>query len=573
MLIEEIENEIASIDRQIAILKSRRSQLNQHKQALLDRAMDGDLRSKEASQYESEDHPWSEAIKELAFRHWNIRSFRPLQLPILNAALDLKRDLFVILPTGGGKSLTYQLPPLLEKDKGFTLVISPLISLIQDQVFNLREANICATYMTSTTEQEEVKAIHSSMVQGNDLRLLYVTPEKIGNSKRFMSILNKAPDYKKLNVLRTLFPQTPIMALTATCSRRVMKDVMDILGLKQPYMPNGTLVYSAPLYRPNLIYQVIQKPETHAETIRHMAMWIMTHHPGESGIIYCTTKKEVENVCSDISSYGIAAAAYHADILDAEKEQVHQMWRQNEISVIVATIAFGMGINHLNTRFIIHHSISKSLENFYQETGRAGRDGKDADCVLYYRGLDVYAMVDYAQSLTKCRKILFEEYFGYASFISDATAEDTVVNEITPDAKCGRCDNCRRASDLFKKDITVEALTLVELCKALTERNQRVTMQKLIQLWRGRMLAAHCVADLKGNPAIQLPVNKKYKVQDLERIINHLLMESFLAESFHFTAYNNISYVTAGARSVYTLMLMICLDILLKAGALMNSVI
>jgi len=418
--------------------------------------------------------PWDLEADDTRFNIFGISSYRSNQREIINAVMS-GRDVLVIMAAGGGKSLCYQLPAVLRD--GIALVVSPLLSLIQDQVIGLSALGIPAYMLTSTTNKEVEKFIYKTLDKGEgELKILYVTPEKISKSKRFMSKLEKChhagrlsliaideahccsqwghdfrPDYKNLGILKIQFPSVPMIALTATATSKVQMDLMEMLHIPR------CIKFVSTVNRPNLFYKVSEKSPVGKVVIDEITKFISESYPNnESGIIYCFSRKECEQVAKELRERGISADYYHADMDIVNREKIHMRWSKGKSQVIVGTVAFGMGINKPDVRFVIHHSLSKSMETYYQESGRAGRDGLPSECILYYRPGDVprqssmvfyencglqnlYDIVRYCQSKRSCRHGAFFRHFG----------------EVPQDCN-GMCDNC--ASTIEQKDIDVTCM-------------------------------------------------------------------------------------------------------------------
>ncbi|KAL3130511.1 hypothetical protein ABBQ38_15564 [Trebouxia sp. C0009 RCD-2024] len=497
---------------------------------------------------------WSNEINHLLRTAFNLQSFRPVQREVINAIMQ-GRDVLCLLPSGGGKSLCYQLPALT--GKGVTLVVSPLLSLIQDQVLGLRARGIKALALTSITPKEQITSMYHQMESDEDIRMVYATPERIVGAKRFMGKLEKLykagrldriaideahccsqwgndfrPDYKKLGVLKQQFPDVPILALTATATQRVCNDLKTMLRME------ACESFSASINRPNLLYEVRAKPKAAAEQIEYIVDWMAATYPnGESGIVYCLTRKDTEQVAAELAQHGIACGCYHADMDPVRRESVHMQWSSGQLQLIVATIAFGMGINKPDVRFVIHHSLSKSLENYYQESGRAGRDGLPAHCMLLYRFSDalrqaaivnyepswqgnLFAMMRYASTLSTCRRSILCRYFAEA-----------------PAACHSMCDNCLRQLKVTRQDVSAAAAAVVQTLQALPAADKRLTLTQLVDAWR------------KSQVSGASELGKRMSKEDSENLLAHLVYTGTLNIDFGHTAYATNVYLKCAQRA------------------------
>lgn len=399
-------------------------------------------------------------------KYFGYDAFRPLQEEIVRDALA-GRDVFALMPTGGGKSLCFQLPALLRD--GLTIVVSPLIALMKDQVDSLQASGVAATFLNSTLDGNEARARLRGLYNG-EFRMLYVAPERL----MLEGFLEKAqqwnvaqiaideahcisewghdfrPEYRELKKLRALFPDVPTMALTATATVRVREDILRQLKLRDPQ------VYIASFDRPNLTYRVVPKASPYDQLLTFLKA-----RPDESGIVYCASRKSTDSLARKLNEDGIPAKPYHAGLESAERTRHQEMFLRDDARVITATIAFGMGINKSNVRFVVHHDLPKNIESYYQETGRAGRDGLPSECVLLFSASDVVKqqrfidekseseariareqlrqMVHYAEA-RECRRSILLRYFG----------------EERPDESCGGCDNCLTPRETFDGTIAAQ---------------------------------------------------------------------------------------------------------------------
>src|SRR4051794_7458969 len=370
------------------------------------------------------------------------------------------------MPTGGGKSLCFQLPALVRN--GLTIVVSPLISLMKDQVDALQTSGIPATYLNSTVDREEAKTRWRGLQRG-EYRMLYVAPERLMLDTFLERALNWniaqfaideahcisewghdfRPEYRDLKKLRKHLPDVPIMALTATATERVRADIIKQLKLRDPH------AYVASFNRPNLTYRVMPKAAAYEQLLA-----FIRNRPNDSGIVYCASRKSTDSLARNLNNDSISAKPYHAGLTSSERTKHQESFLRDDVRVVTATIAFGMGINKPNVRFVVHYDLPKNLESYYQETGRAGRDGLPSECVLLFSASDVakqlhfidekseseariaraqlQQMVHYAET-RECRRMTLLGYFG----------------ETFTKPSCEGCDNCLTPRETF--DGTVPA--------------------------------------------------------------------------------------------------------------------
>lgn len=418
-------------------------------------------------------------LRELLKQYFGYDQFRPLQEDITHHVLA-KKDAFVLMPTGGGKSLCYQLPALAFP--GMTLVISPLIALMKDQVDGLRESGIEAAFLNSSLSFETAQSIQREAEQGH-VKLLYVAPERIaqpwfqqwlGRQQVSLVAVDEAhcisawghdfrPEYRQLSLLRTIFPRVPFIALTATANEQVRRDIIAQLKLE-----NGKTFCSS-FNRPNLTYEVRPKKQSFPQLIS-----LLKERRGSSIVIYCVSRKDTERLAEGIQAEGFEAAAYHAGLAPEIRARVQDRFLRDDVQIIVATIAFGMGIDKPNVRLVVHMDLPKSVEGYYQETGRAGRDGLPSSCVLFYSPGDRFKQDYFIDQLTQeeererarrqlldmirysetrsCRRAHLLRYFG----------------EVWSQDRCENCDRCLTpAVQQDERDYTHEVSVLLRIIESL----------------------------------------------------------------------------------------------------------
>ncbi|KAF4339557.1 hypothetical protein FBEOM_6528, partial [Fusarium beomiforme] len=499
-------------------------------------------------------HTWSPEVERMLKDRFRMKGFRHNQLEAINATLGGK-DAFVLMPTGGGKSLCYQLPAVIKsgKTQGITIVVSPLLSLMQDQVDHMKALGIQAVAFNGECSAEYKRQVMTAFEERSPedyIELLYVTPEMVSKNTTFNNgmrtlydkgklariVIDEAhcvsqwghdfrPDYKTLGEVRQRYPGVPVMALTATATQNVIVDIRHNLGM------DNCQTFSQSFNRPNLHYEVRGKT-TNAKCMDEIASLIKSKYANQSGIVYTVSRKNAEKVAESLSIQGITARHYHAGVDPQEKVEVQTSWQQGQVKVVIATIAFGMGIDKPDVRFVIHHGLPKTLEGYYQETGRAGRDGDPSDYILFYGKQDIRILkkliadgegnneqkerqmsmlnrvTAFCDNKSNCRRVEILGYFG----------------EEFSAAQCRKtCDNCKAALIFEQREFSEYAIAAIKVVQA----QRRITAVQCADILMGRKYPPYEVRrsdDWYG-------MAKNLKKHELVRVLDKLLAEKAFQEN------------------------------------------
>ncbi|KAL1510601.1 hypothetical protein AB1Y20_006902 [Prymnesium parvum] len=506
---------------------------------------------------------WDGAVCAALASPFGHAAFRPLQREVVNATLA-SEDVFAVLPTGAGKSLLYHLPGVVRP--GLTLVVSPLVSLMEDQVHKLLGLGVRAALLAAdATDRAQAAAIQNAAADpaASGLRFLYVTPERIAKSKLLMSRLQKChvsgqlarvaideahccsaqghdfrPDFLALGSLRDNFPSAPILALTATASDAVRADVQAILQMRR------VVCFRGHFDRTNLRYEVRPKPAEPA-LLDEMAAVCRRH--GGGGIVYTLSRADAEKVAGGLVERGVVAAAYHAGCDSAQRRSLQAAWQAGAAQVVVATIAFGLGIDKPDVRFVLHHTMSKSLEAYYQESGRAGRDGVDAEVIAWWKPSDMYRLASLACE-SRDRSAAMAQLMAAASYCEApascrreafSTLFQQPVHQCWADGARRRrrcCDNCAAppAEAAGAEALARGGRLAVCVLRVLHDANESAD---------GDGAAPAHLTALKLVEKAAAPLGVKVSRDELERLVLRLVLEGAVQLHFAYTAYSINTYL------------------------------
>lgn len=553
--------------------------------------------------------PWAPVLARELHGIFNIPAFRPLQREALNATL-MARDVFAILPTGAGKSLIYQLAAVV--DRGVTVVVTPLISLSVDQKRALRRLRIRAESLDSTTEKSALATIYDYILprpgpnkqkgsskkrkkiienrrkqekrKGNWVRddmepsIVFVTPEQIAKNKKLMSrlelmyegghlsriVIDEAhccstwghdfrADYRRLGILKAQCPNTPLLALSATCCPETTADVCKTLGV-----PNA-VIFRGSIDRPNLFYEVRKKKDDEEGVISDIAEMLLGEFKDQCGIIYVLSRKEAEVYSETLNSMGIQSGCYHGDMSHNDRSAIHEDWQNGECLVAVATIAFGLGIDNQMVRFVIHATMATSIDGYYQESGRAGRDGKPAKCIVLHRAKDFARLSAFVAGNGDGRVRKLYDMYRYCS--GRTIGEDVgnisrcrraviaaAFNETPPPRnECQQtscCDLCAAGDEhkLELLDVTplAESIVAVVLHMSTTYPNEKATLLNIANIWTNTGLKGK---RMRGR---EPPLDRRVSLEARLEILIGLVLEGALEEYYRHSSYAVNAYVSIG---------------------------
>ena len=467
-------------------------------------------------------------------RTFGYKSFRPLQKSIIQSVLE-GEDNFVLMPTGGGKSLCYQIPALVKE--GLAIVISPLISLMQDQVQALKQNGIKAEYYNSSLSSIDARRVLNGLYN-DDLKLLYVSPEKL-ISNNFIDrlkdidislfIIDEAhcisqwghdfrPEYTKLHYLKNYFPEVPVIALTATADKATREDILNQLDI------NNAKVHIASFDRPNIKYTVVEKYKPKEQLFK-----ILKKFNEQAGIIYCSSRKKVEEIADYLKDKGFNALAYHAGLNLNIREKAQNNFKFDKVNIIVATVAFGMGIDKPNVRFVIHYDIPKNVEGYYQETGRAGRDGLESQAILLYSTADIIIqkyLIEQKESNDQQKKIDSYKLQCMINFAESFTCRRQILLNYFSEYHGGKCDNCDICeSPVETYDATIDAQKVISCIYRL---DQKFGINYVVSILRG--LNNEKIRSYSHDKLSTYGIGKEYSEGQWFNIIRQMIHHGFIEQ-------------------------------------------